>query len=152
MNQVMKCANNRLEDMFLAPLSLGPREFFQDFFGPDLFTVERPAGFSPAIDVSETDSTYQVNVELPGVDPKELEISLENNELTVRGEKKESQEPKEANFHRVERHYGSFQRTFCLPAEVNAEQIKADHRNGVLTITIPKAEKARPKKISVSTS
>ena len=99
--------------------------------------------------MAENDNAYIVTAELPGIDPKDIDISLEGNVLTLRGEKKEESEKKDKNYHRVERRYGSFVRSLTLPAEVNADKIEADYRNGLLEVTLPKSETVKPKKITV---
>lgn len=106
--------------------------------------------FAPAMDVSETQDSFIVEAAVPGLKPEDLDITLENNVLTVRGEIKQQQESKERNFHRVERRYGSFQRTISLPSTVNAEAIRANLEHGVLRLEIPKAEAVKPRKIAVN--
>jgi HSP20 family protein len=89
-------------------------------------------------------------MEIPGVDQKDLDIRIENNTITVRGERKFEKDVKEENYHRVERRYGSFQRSFSLPNTVNTEQVSADYDNGVLKITLAKRAEAKPKQIKVN--
>lgn len=88
--------------------------------------------------------------ELPGVRPEDVRISLENSTLTLRGEKKQVAEENTERVHRYERAYGTFERTFTLPSTVDHERIQADYENGILTVTLPKVERARPKEIPVS--
>ena len=118
----------------------------RDLFDHDSYTLDRTAGFIPALDVSEDENAYKVSVELPGIDPKNIDICVESNTLTVRGERKE--QPKK-NYHRIERQYGGFVRSLRLPAQVNADKINAGYKDGILGITLPKAETAKPKKITV---
>lgn len=93
----------------------------------------------PNVDVSSTDKEYTITVEVPGVDEKDVKLELANDgQLTIRGEKKQEKEQKDKNFHRVERSYGSFQRTLSLPEDANRETINATFKNGVLTITCPR--------------
>jgi HSP20 family protein len=106
--------------------------------------------WAPAVDIYETAHELVVKADLPEVDPKELDIRVENNLLTIRGERKFEKQVKEDNYLRVERAYGSFSRSFSLANTVNAEAIKADYQNGVLTLTIPKREEAKPKQIKVN--
>ena len=106
--------------------------------------------WAPAADIYETEHELVVKVDLPDVDPKELDLRVENNILTIRGERKFESKVTESNYLRVERTYGSFARSFALANTVNAEAIKADYRNGVLTLTIPKREEAKPKQIKVN--
>lgn len=135
-------------DDFWAPYFPSPRDLFREFFDREPF-FGQGATFSPALDVAENDNAYIVTAELPGIDPKDIDISLEGNVLTLRGEKKEESEKKDKNYHRVERRYGSFVRSLTLPAEVNADKIEADYRNGLLEVTLPKSETVKPKKITV---
>jgi HSP20 family protein len=103
----------------------------------------------PAVDVAENDKQVTVKVEVPGVDPKDIDVSLEGNYLTVRGEKKSEREEKGENFHRVERSFGSFSRTIELPQNIDSNEVTAENRNGVLAITIAKLEGTTPRKIAV---
>jgi HSP20 family protein len=112
----------------------------------------RPLGeFRPAVDMSEDDGAYIVKASLPGVKPEEVEISLADNILTIKGEAKEDKETKEENYHVRERRYGSFMRSIALPMTVKSEQVEATNENGVITLRLPKAEEVKPKKIAVKT-
>jgi HSP20 family protein len=106
--------------------------------------------WAPAVDIYETEHELVVKADLPEVDPKDLDIRVENNILTIRGERKFEKNVNQENYLRVERAYGSFARSFTLANTVNAEAIKADYQNGVLTLTIPKKEEAKPKQIKVT--
>ena len=106
--------------------------------------------WAPAVDIYETEHELVVKADLPEIDPKDLDIRVENNILTIRGERKFEKKVNEDNYLRVERAYGSFSRSFSLANTVNAEAIKADYQNGVLTLTIPKREEAKPKQIKVN--
>jgi HSP20 family protein len=106
--------------------------------------------WAPAVDIYQTEHELVVKADLPDVDPKELDIRVLNNILTIRGERKFEKKVNEENYLRVERAYGSFSRSFSLANTVNAEAIKADYQNGVLTLTIPKREEAKPKQIKVN--
>jgi len=106
--------------------------------------------WAPAVDIYETEHELVVKGDLPEVDPKELDIRVENNLLTIRGERKFEKKVNEENYLRVERAYGSFSRSFSLANTVNSEAIKADYQDGVLTLTIPKREEAKPKQIKVN--
>lgn len=108
------------------------------------------SAWAPAVDIYETEHELVVKADLPDVDPKELDIRVENNLLTIRGERKFEKKVSEENYLRVERSYGSFARSFTLANTVNSEAIKADYQNGVLTLTIPKREEAKPKQIKVN--
>jgi len=106
--------------------------------------------WAPAVDIFETEHELVVKADLPDVDPKDLDIRVENNILTIRGERKFENKVNEDQYLRVERAYGAFTRSFSLANTVNSEAIKADYQNGVLTLTIPKREEAKPKQIKVN--
>jgi HSP20 family protein len=106
--------------------------------------------WAPAVDIAENEHGLTVKADLPGVDGKDLDIRVENNVLTIRGERKFEKKVNEDNYLRVERAYGSFSRSFSLANTVNPEGIKADYQNGVLTLAIPKREEAKPKQIKVN--
>jgi HSP20 family protein len=108
------------------------------------------SAWTPAVDIYETEHELVVKADLPEVDPKDLDIRVENNILTIRGERKFENKVNEDNYLRVERSYGSFARSFTLANTVNAEAIKADYQNGVLSLSIPKREEAKPKQIKVN--
>jgi HSP20 family protein len=105
--------------------------------------------WAPALDISERKDAYLVTVEVPGVKPEELDITLEDGLLTIQGERHFAHDSSEQQFHRVERRYGAFRRSITLPAQVQAEQIEASFENGVLQIMVPKMEEAKPKRIQV---
>jgi HSP20 family protein len=122
----------------------------------DRFFDWRPFGqmaeggvWNPALDVSETPKQVVVKAELPGMDPKEIDISLHDNVLTLTGERKREKEEKEENYHRVERSYGSFTRSFRLPSEVQPEKVDAAYKDGVLTVRLNKTAKSAAKKIEI---
>src|SRR5580658_7416231 len=106
--------------------------------------------WAPAVDIYETEHELVVKADLPEIDPKDLDIRVENNLLTIRGERKFEKKVNEDNYLRIERAYGSFSRSFSLANTANSEAIKADYQNGVLTLTIPKREEAKPKQIKVN--
>jgi HSP20 family protein len=106
--------------------------------------------WAPAVDITENEHGLTVKADLPGIDAKDLDIRVENNVLTIRGERKFEKKVNEDNYLRVERAYGSFSRSFSLANTVNPEGIKADYQNGVLTLAIPKREEAKPKQIKVN--
>jgi HSP20 family protein len=110
------------------------------------------ASWIPATDVSEDQDSIRICMELAGVNPDDVRISLENNVLTIRGEKKQEEEENSERVHRIERTYGTFERTFVVPNTVDPDRIEANHQNGLLTVTIPKAERARPREIRVNSS
>jgi HSP20 family protein len=109
-------------------------------------------GWTPAVDIYEDEEGLTLRFELAGVDPRDVDIQFENGTLTLKGERKLEKEEKRENYHRVERAYGSFTRSFSLPATVDAEKIRAESRNGVLSVTLPKKAEAKPKSIQVKVS
>jgi HSP20 family protein len=108
------------------------------------------SSFAPAVDVYEDEHNFSLKIEVPGIDEKDIDVRLENNTLTVHGERKIEKDEKEENYRRVERHYGSFTRTFNLPTTVDAENVAASYDKGVLKITLPKKAEAKPKQIKVN--
>jgi HSP20 family protein len=108
------------------------------------------SAWAPSVDIYETEHELVVKADLPDVDPKDLDIQVENNILTIRGERKFEKKVNEENYLRVERSYGSFARSFTLANTVNSDAIKAGYQNGVLTLTVPKREEAKPKQIKVN--
>ena len=124
---------------------------FQDFNrGQDELTTT--TNFVPAVDVYEDEHKVTLKLEVPGINQEDLDISLENNTLTVRGERKFEKEEKEQNFHRIERRYGSFARSFVLPNTLDPGSVQANYENGILKIELDKREEAKPKQIKVSVS
>jgi HSP20 family protein len=134
----------------LEPFRKEMEEVMERFFGDEAVTRLPARTWAPRVDVEETDREILVKADLPGVDPKAVEVSVENGVLTVRGEKKEEKEERKKNYHRVERFAGSFYRAIPLPAGADAEKVTATSANGVVTVTIPKKPEAQPKKITVT--
>jgi HSP20 family protein len=108
------------------------------------------SSFAPPVDVYEDEHNVTLKIEVPGIDEKDIDVHIENNLLTVHGERKFEKEEKEENFRRVERQYGSFTRTFTLPPTVDAEKVSASYDKGILKVTLPKKAEAKPKQIKVS--
>jgi HSP20 family protein len=108
------------------------------------------ASFVPAVDIYEDDKKVMLKLEVPGLEQKDLDVSVENNTLTVKGERKFEKEEKEENFHRIERRYGSFFRAFTLPTTVNTEDIHASYTAGVLKLELSKKPEAQPKQIKIN--
>jgi HSP20 family protein len=108
--------------------------------------------WAPAVDIHETENELVLKADLPGINEKDIDIRVENNMLTVRGERNFSQEVKEDNYLRIERSYGSFSRSFGLPNTVNTEAIKAEYKNGVLTVEMPKRAESKPKQVKINVS
>ena len=113
---------------------------------------EEPAAtttWSPAVDIYETEGEIIVKAEVPGVDRKDISLHLENNVLTLKGERRFEKETKEENYHRIERSYGGFSRAFSIPAIVDEDKIRADYKDGVLKIALPKKDQLKPKQIQI---
>jgi len=108
--------------------------------------------FVPAVDVYEDEHSLTLKLEIPGLNEEDINVTLENNTLTVSGERKFEKEEKEENFHRIERRYGSFTRTFRLPSSVDAEKVEAGYDKGVLKITLAKRAEAKPKTIKIASA
>jgi HSP20 family protein len=138
-------------DPFRTPAALEGQfnRMFHDLFGHSS-QESNLTSWAPAVDIYENEQELTVKADLPDVKPEDLDIRVENNILTIRGERKFEKKVDEKNYLRVERSYGSFSRSFSLANTVNTEAIKADYHNGVLTLTIPKREEAKPKQIKVS--
>ena len=122
------------------------------FFGRGEGESEAAAigNWTPAVDIYEDESQYLLKVELPEVEKEDVKVGLENNVLSITGTRKFEHEDKRDNYHRVERAYGQFMRSFTLPNNVNPEGINAEYKNGILRLSIPKREEAKPKQIEVS--
>ena len=123
---------------------------FQDTYGTQSREEGLTSSFVPAVDIYEDEHNVTVKMEVPGIDQKDIDVRLENNTLTVRGERKFDKEEKEENFHRIERRYGSFYRAFTLPNTLDGEKVQADYENGVLKIRMAKKAEAKPKQIKVN--
>src|ERR1700736_1316723 len=106
--------------------------------------------FAPPVDIYEDEHNITLKLEVPGIDEKDIDVRIDNNTLTVHGERKIEKEEKEENFRRVERRYGSFTRSFTLPSSVDPQQVSADYNQGVLKITLAKKAEAKPKQIKVN--
>ena len=105
--------------------------------------------WSPAVDIYETDSEIMVQAELPGVDRKDIALQLENNVLTLKGDRRFEKETNQENYHRIERSYGGFSRAFTIPTIVDEDRIRADYRDGILKIALPKKEQVKAKQIKI---
>ncbi len=123
---------------------------FQDYTTGHEDELRTTGSFVPPVDVYEDEHAITLKLEVPGVDQKDIDIRLENNTLIVRGERKFEKEEKEENFHRIERRYGAFSRSFTLPNTVDPDQCAADFENGVLKIRLAKRAEAKPKQIKVN--
>ena len=123
---------------------------FREAFAPRLGDAELSTrSWAPAVDIYETEDAIILKAELPGIDSKDAEVRVEDNTLYLKGERKFEKEVNEQNYHRVERSYGSFARSFSLPNSINADKVKAEYKDGMLTLTMPKREEAKPKTIKI---
>ena len=125
-------------------------KLFEDTFSSrgeekDLFS----GTWTPSVDIYESENALVLTAEVPGLDENEVEIKIEDNTLILQGERKFEKEKKEENYHRIERSYGSFYRSFSLPNYINVEKISAEHENGVLKITMPKKPELKPRKVKI---
>jgi HSP20 family protein len=138
-------------DPFRDVLTLQNRlnSLFQDYRGQNEGDMVSTAAFVPPVDIYEDEHKIVLKLEVPGLKQEDLDIQLENNTLTVRGERKFEKEEKEENFHRIERRYGSFFRSFTVPTTVNSEGVKASYDAGVLRVELEKKAEAKPKQIKV---
>jgi HSP20 family protein len=133
----------------LAGLQDEVSRMFSQVFGADT-PVTSAGAWSPALDVEETDAEFILHVELPGMSPDDVEIAIEESVLTVTGERRFYDDRNEEGFRRVERRYGRFHRAVRLPDRVKPDEIDASYRDGLVTITVPKAPEARPRRIKVT--
>ena len=137
-----------------ADFELFPSRIFQDsmnrlFAEPSFAGPNQGRPWVPPVDIQETENELILKADVPELKMKDIDVRLENGTLTIRGERKFEANKNEGGWHRVERGYGSFERAFSIPETVNPESVKADYRNGVLTVTMPKKEMAKPRQIKV---
>ena len=125
------------------------RFFDEPFFEAPRLWSQRLEGFPLALDVMEDDAYYTVKASIPGVEPDQVEVTLNDNVLTIKGETKSEKDVEEKNYHLRERRSGSFMRTVTLPTTVDADKVEATHEHGVLTLRLPKTEAVKPKRIAV---
>jgi HSP20 family protein len=123
--------------------------FWDSFFERGVLRGEDGREWLPSLDVAETKNEIVVKAEVPGMEPKDIDISLSDGLLTIKGEKKQEREEKEENYHLVERSYGSFTRSIRLPNEVQRDKINASYKNGVLKVVLPKSEEAKKKEVKI---
>ena len=126
--------------------------FFENFAEPTGKDQLTAGNFVPPVDVYEDEQNLVLKLEVPGVEEKDLNVSVENSTLTIQGERKFEKEEKEENFHRIERRYGSFLRTFKLPNTVDSEKVDASYEKGILKITLAKRAEAKPRQIKVGST
>jgi len=133
---------NRLNRIFGQPLARSES-------GQNMLAV---ADWAPSVDISETDSTYLIKGEIPGVKKEDVKVTIQDGMLTIQGERKQEKEEKGKKFHRVECSYGSFARSFRVPDDADENSVKAEFKDGMLNVTLAKSAKAKPKSINVSVS
>ena len=134
----------------LATLQDRMNRLFQETASTGETSLTNSGAFIPPVDVYEDEHSLRLKLEVPGVDEKDLDVRIENNVLTVKGERKFEKEEKEENFHRIERRYGSFVRSFTLPNTIDSEKVSAEYKNGVLALQLAKKAEAKPKQIKVN--
>jgi HSP20 family protein len=123
--------------------------FDRFLYGWPNFDRDADIAWSPRVDVRENDKEITIDVELPGIDKKDVKVEVKDNTLSISGERKGEKKTKDNDYCRIERHYGKFERTFSLPDTVLSDKTSAEYKDGVLTLTLPKSEKALPKEISI---
>jgi len=138
----MEDVSNRLNRIFGRPLVRAES-------GNEMLAM---ADWAPSVDISETDTAYLVKTEIPGVKKEDVKVTIQDGMLTIQGERKMEKEEKDKKFHRIERSYGSFMRSFRVPEDADENSVKAEFKDGMLNVTLTKSEKAKPKSINVSVS
>lgn len=133
----------------MALTNYDPFHAFQDTVNRMLSEPRSQRPWTPAVDILETENELLIKADLPDVDMQDIQVEIENGTLTLKGERKFAQDDKSHDYHRIERSYGSFARYFSLPDTVEADKVKADYKNGVLSVTIPKKEIAKPRSINI---
>jgi HSP20 family protein len=123
--------------------------FLDETYGEMPTLWEKGNSYTLAVDVAEKEGEYLVKASVPGINPEAIEVTLNDNVLTIKGETKAEKEQTEGNYHLRERHYGSFMRRIALPGAIDAEKVEATNENGVLTLVVPKAEAVKPKRIEI---
>lgn len=133
-----------MEDLFT--------KYFSHFNRPSTGNQELVVSgdWAPRTDITETDSEFTIKVEVPEISRDDIKITIDNGVLNIRGERKREKEEKDVQYHRLERHYGKFLRSFSLPDNVAEQQIEAEFKSGVLTLRLPKTEKSKPKQIEIA--
>lgn len=134
----------------ISPFDREMDRFFDNFWSGGALDLPRNA-WVPPLEVTENDNEFRVSMELPGVDEKDVEITFSDGLLSIRGEKKSSEEKKDEMCYCSEVRYGSFERSLSIPSDVNGEKISAKYKNGVLNIVLPKREEAKPRKVEIKT-
>ncbi len=125
------------------------KEAFTPYYGEGELSTRT---WAPPVDIYETENDIMLKAELPGVDPKDVEVKVEDNTLYMKGERKFEKEVRNESYHRVERSYGSFARSFSLPNSISTDKVKAEFKDGLLTLTLPKREEAKPRTVKIDVS
>ena len=142
-------ATRPIQDLFSIHNEMN--RLFDNWYKPSRYRAEGESlDWMPVVDILEANGHVEIRAEIPGLSEKEVQVSVADDVLTLKGEKTQESDEKDQKYHRVERSYGRFQRSFTLPANLNSEAIKAKFTNGVLTVSIPKAEEVKPKEIQIS--
>ena len=149
MSLLPKRKNDRTDRSPVLSLKDEVNRLFDEFFSGGFFTLPSKGEWLPALDVSETNTQVVVRAEVPGIDPKDIDVSITGDILTIKGEKREETAKEEQNYHRIERRYGSFQRVLTLPATVEASKVNASYKNGILTIFLDKKEESQGRNIQI---
>ena len=147
MNALMRWTPN--SNLYRTPIDRLFNDAFNEFLSPMATEEVSNRRFLPAVDIRETADALSLLAELPGLTKDDIQITLENNVLTLSGERKFEKDTKEENYHRMERAYGTFTRSFTLPANVQTDKVDADFKDGVLTISLPKSDQSKPRKIAI---
>jgi HSP20 family protein len=149
-NSMMRFTPRTTQNNALHVLNRAVEELFGELARPGYEGQESTRPWQPLVDIVETAQAYEVRAELPGVQKDNVQLAVENNVLTLSGERKFEKDVNKENYHRIERLYGTFTRSFSLPNRVDAERVEARFENGLLTVVIPKAAEAQPRKIEIA--
>ena len=139
---------NPVNDLERDPIHRFFNRFLDDTLSTDMNATSR--NWKPAVDIKETEDALTLLAELPGMTREDIEVSLENNVLTISGERKFEKDLEKESFHRIERAYGAFARSFTLPSNVKTDSVEASFKDGILAVRLPKLEEAKPHKIKIS--
>ncbi len=124
-------------------------KLFDSFFGRKSLFAEKELSFSPSIDVEETENSFLIKAEVPGIKKEDIKVTIDEDGITISGERKKDKEEKGKTYHRIEMAYGKFKRYIPFPREVEPDKAKAKYKEGILHIEIPKSEKAKPKEVEI---
>ncbi|HEX2252316.1 MAG TPA: Hsp20/alpha crystallin family protein [Thermoanaerobaculia bacterium] len=144
----MNALTRRVSNPF--PALMGFEPFVRSFLGEDVFSPTESGRWMPQVDIRETEAAFEVAADLPGMRREDVEVTVENGVLTITGARAWDESVDRNSYHRIERSYGRFVRSFTLPRTVRTDDVKAHFDNGVLYLTLPKADEARPRKIQIN--